>query len=557
MSFELFLLYFVSFFSIIATVGFGTFVNKFKLLNLGNSLGYIGFQGILLLSIYSVLSSFFYSHNLFHNTFLVFFGILLFFFLYIRKFKSIFKKIFLIHVLLFIGLLIFKTHDDFNYYHFEYSYFLTQEKKFFGIGNFDLGFRTPSTIFFLNSLFYLPKISYFSFHIPAFLIVIFVNLYLIEKLKFFYEKNDHNILNLFLLSSILFVNIFFYRIAEHGTDRSAQILVLVLFYEIIFFINYKFKNKEQFYNSKTVSKIIVLITLVIGFKAFFILYFFLSIIIFYKLYEILKLKKTILFLYKNIFVYILCLKLILLAFVNYYDSGCLLYPIHFTCFDKNIWAIPIAEVKNLNQWYELWSKGGASPNFRVTNPAEYIQGINWVHNWMQIYFFNKVSDFVLSLTVLIVLIIFLFRNFIKYDISKFNKFNLIFLFIILLLLLEWFFQHPSLRYGGYCLIAVIFFIIPYLLFSLKKKKSNKKKIVLVLIFISLTFYNVRNISSIHKEYKQYNYNPFKNAFYKIEENNFKNYKLFKCSVEKNFTCSNKNIGISYDKNNKIFYKKNN
>ena len=31
MSFELFLLYFVSFFSIIATVGFGTFVNKFKL----------------------------------------------------------------------------------------------------------------------------------------------------------------------------------------------------------------------------------------------------------------------------------------------------------------------------------------------------------------------------------------------------------------------------------------------------------------------------------------------------------------------------------------------
>ena len=316
MSFELFLLYFVSFFSIIATVGFGTFVNKFKLLNLGNSLGYIGFQGILLLSIYSVLSSFFYSHNLFHNTFLVFFGILLFFFLYIRKFKSIFKKIFLIHVLLFIGLLIFKTHDDFNYYHFEYSYFLTQEKKFFGIGNFDLGFRTPSTIFFLNSLFYLPKISYFSFHIPAFLIVIFVNLYLIEKLKFFYEKNDHNILNLFLLSSILFVNIFFYRIAEHGTDRSAQILVLVLFYEIIFFINYKFKNKEQFYNSKTVSKIIVLITLVIGFKAFFILYFFLSIIIFYKLYEILKLKKTILFLYKNIFVYILCLKLILLAFIT-------------------------------------------------------------------------------------------------------------------------------------------------------------------------------------------------------------------------------------------------
>ena len=554
---ELFLLYFLSFFSIIAIVGFGTFINKFKLLNLGNNLGYIGFQGILLLSIYSVLSSFFYSHNLLHNSVLFIFGIFLFFCSYTVGLKSVIKKIFSIHIFLFIGLLIFKTHDDFNYYHFEYSYFLTQEKKFFGIGNFDLGFRTPSTIFFLNSLFYLPKISFFSFHIPAFLVVVFANLYLIEKLKFFYKKNDHDILNLFLLASILFVNIFFYRIAEHGTDRSAQILVLILFYEIIFFINHKFKNKEYFYRSKIVSKIILIITLIIGFKAFFILYLLLGIIVFYKLYEILKLKKTIFFLYNNIFVYILCIKLILLSFINYYDSGCLLYPIHFTCFDKNVWAIPVTEVKNLNQWYELWSKGGASPNFRVTNPEDYIQGINWVYNWMQIYFFNKVLDFVLSLTVLLLIIIVLFRNFIKYDISKFNKFNLILLFIIFLLLFEWFFQHPSLRYGGYCLIAVIFFLIPYLFFTLKNNKLDKKKIVLVLIFISLTFYNVRNISRIHKEYKQYNYNPFKNAFYKIEENNFKNYKIFKCLVEENLHCLNKNIKISYDKNNKIFYKKNN
>ena len=34
--------------------------------------------------------------------------------------------------------------------------------------------------------------------------------------------------------SILFINIFFYRIAEHGTDRSAQILIFLLFAEILF-----------------------------------------------------------------------------------------------------------------------------------------------------------------------------------------------------------------------------------------------------------------------------------------------------------------------------------
>ena len=33
--------------------------------------------------------------------------------------------------------------------------------------------------------------------------------------------------------SFLFINIFFYRIAEHGTDRSAQILILLLFIEVL------------------------------------------------------------------------------------------------------------------------------------------------------------------------------------------------------------------------------------------------------------------------------------------------------------------------------------
>ena len=33
----------------------------------------------------------------------------------------------------------------------------------FGLGNFNHGFRTPSSIFYLNSLFYLPVIKYYFF----------------------------------------------------------------------------------------------------------------------------------------------------------------------------------------------------------------------------------------------------------------------------------------------------------------------------------------------------------------------------------------------------------
>ena len=57
-------------------------------------------------------------------------------------------------------------------------------------------------------------------------------------------------------------------------------------------------------------------------------------------------------------------------------------------------------------WYELWSKGGAAPNFRVDNPEIYVTNLNWLKNWIDIYFFNKVSDFILGLFVLSLIIFF-------------------------------------------------------------------------------------------------------------------------------------------------------
>ena len=70
-----------------------------------------------------------------------------------------------------------------------------------------------------------------------------------------------------------------------------------------------------------------------------------------------------------------------------------MYPISFTCFESLAWSISGEHVNKMNDHYELWSKAGATPNHRVSNPEEYIIGFNWVNNWMNNYFFNKVSDF--------------------------------------------------------------------------------------------------------------------------------------------------------------------
>ena len=72
------------------------------------------------------------------------------------------------------------------------------------------------------------------FNFLPILVMGFANLIFYKKKIFNYfdqKKIDYIFyLNLFFL---LFVNIFFYRIQEHGTDKSAQILILVLFIEMI------------------------------------------------------------------------------------------------------------------------------------------------------------------------------------------------------------------------------------------------------------------------------------------------------------------------------------
>ena len=47
--------------------------------------------------------------------------------------------------------------------------------------------------------------------------------------------------------------------------------------------------------------------------------------------------------------------------------------------------------------YENWSKSGAGPNFAVTNINENIAYFNWLPGWIERYFFNKVSDYILGL----------------------------------------------------------------------------------------------------------------------------------------------------------------
>ena len=514
----------------ISVLGYGFFFLKFNNLKNNINFGYIGIFGIFVLIFYSYLSNLIVSHSQLHNSVILFIGIF-FFILYFKELLIKFNlrnDVFLfslIFPLLFVSILIIKNHDDFSYYHFQYTYYLTQESFNFGVGQFNHGFRTPSSIFYLNSLFYLPFVDYHLFNFSSVLILGFANIILLNKIGISYKKNSYTkakdqsqfFIKYLSLFCLIFINIFFYRISEHGTDRSAQILILILIIEILdFFL------KRNFDKSKLVF-LFTLFGLIVSLKALYFLYLVFLIPIFS---FILNNKKTITKTLKELFLnryFLFVLLLLLLVIFSYLsNTGCLLYPLKISCFEELSWAIPLSEVTHMNNWYELWSKGGANPNYRVGNPEEYIRGFNWLSNWFNEYFFNKVSDFIIGiLFVIIVFLAFFYRPSLKKIKNKHDKYVIFTFFLLIIIFCEWFYNHPSLRYGGYSVIALLFFIPSSIFLSnynISLKKFNHFAVILTIL--AVTIFLLRNINRIDKEITKYNYKPLKETYYSINKKYF-------------------------------------
>jgi len=470
---------------------------EFNLINFG----YAGLFGIYILVVYSYFSNLFIAHTETHNLIILCIGLILFICLIKQKYSLYKSEIILsliVFILLFSAVLQFKNHDDFSYYHFPYTYYLTQQSLHIGIGQFNHGFRTPSSIFYINSLFYLPYAKFYLFNFSSIFILGFTNIILLKKIhnyfKFISNKNEQlNFINFLSLLSFIFINIFFYRLSEYGTDRAAMVLVFLFIIELLNFVNFKnIKTLNLFY-------IYLLGALIVSLKTFYILYIIFIVPLFA---YILKNKKnyiqTSYFLFFNKYFILFLLLFLFILFTYYINTGCLVYPLRLTCFDGLSWGIPLAQVQQMNDWYELWSKGGAGPNFRIDNPATYIKNFNWISNWIDIYFFNKVSDFLLGVIFLIGVFLFFFKdNFFNKKMNRVDNHVYLVYLLILILGIEWFYNHPALRYGGYHIIALLLFIpISIKLGSSKIEFKKYSKIIIVLLCLTTIIFISRNIGKI-------------------------------------------------------------
>ncbi len=519
------IVFFLAFFLLLlSTIGYGFLFQKlcFKKLEgfSEENLVLIGFYGLFLLTLISLISNLFFSHNFIHNLILHGIGLLSLLFLKSKEKKLYLKYIFIISLFTFSALLISKTNDDFSYYHLPFTKYLTEHKIIFGMGHLNHGYNLLSSLFFLNSTFYLPKIEFYSFHFTIIFFLIFFNFYVLKEI--FYSGN-HEITKFLYIFSFTYFNLSFNRLAEYGTDKPGQLLIVILVIKLLQIICFERKENQL----RQILFLIPLLAYCITLKTYFLPYLLLSFVILilqpkmkYVL-ETIFFSKSFLFFIFSLFIYF---------FHHFISTGCLVSPIPITCIGDNFnwsWARETSDMTNLSIWLEQWAKAGAGPNFRVNNVSEYISYLNWVDNWIDKYFLNKFLDQLLILFLSIIVIFLLSKSFsFKKEVNNINKNILYFYSLLLIIFLIWFFNHPTLRYGGYSIVFLIISIpISLLFFRYKNNNLFERRIRFLVIFVIILF-NIKNITRVEKEFNREDHYKFTNfPFYAIKEKNFTKYEF--------------------------------
>jgi hypothetical protein len=509
---------FISFYFLIflSTLGFGFFFSRLIETNYNKiNLGIIGILGICFLTFISYLTNFFFAHNYFHNILLHSVGLVccLYFFIKSKQRKNFFT-LFILSIILLSGLFLSKNHEDFPYYHLAFTLNLVESNTVIGVGNFNSGYRTPSSLFYLHSLLYLPYIKYYLFHSSGILILTFANFFLLEKFFLNKKYKNENFINILSALVFIFINLVFARLGAYGTDRAGQIVVFILIILLFDILN------KKIYNFDYIKIVSVLIIYIITIKSYFIVYLSLFLIIFYSL----KKNNIFIIINKNLkFIILLSVFFISYFITNILNSGCLVYPVLLTCFDIFSWSADKDIIKDVNIWYELWAKAGATPNNVVQDRESYIKYLNWFPNWVNNYFFTKGSD-TLSVILSIISLFFIFFISFKKNINKnINiKYKILYFFIIIFSFI-WFFKHPDLRYGGYVLISLLFFVPTSIYFSKFNIDDNKfyffYKYIVIIVLIIFNFKNITRVNSEFSRVDRYQYNNF--PFFYVEKVNFK------------------------------------
>lgn len=475
-----FLIYILGYISISE---YGSFFNKFLKVHKKENFTTNFFFGLIIIFFLSFLIRTTIGYNEYINVVILLFGIIL-------SFKNLKTKIkyLVIPCLLFPGILISKTHDDFVLYHYSYLNEFSQSNLILGLGNIDPRYSYSSLFVYIQAIFKLPTFDLAFFHVPIFL----VYSGLINYLFFKYHSCKNNFTKFFIFFIQIFLLIKFKRLGEFGYDYLVQFILIFIFIEL-----YQ-KGNDPDYNFKKFLLFLFLISTKIT------AIFFSPIILFFlyikNFFHNLRIK----------YLYFLLIFLVINFTHNFLNSGCIHYVIPLTCFssDNISWVISVQEFQKDQEMIYLWAK-----NFyhqygveRIEDKISYLKNFTWIKHWFYRHFIEKIID---SILLIFFLYFFLYPFTRKklFESKEIKKLTFTF-FIVLVSVCIWFLSLPQFRFGFF-IVYLLFFFLLSLIFQ--RSFIVTKKFYTYTIIFSFLFFLSSNLTRIYSEYKRvdhYSYADF-------------------------------------------------
>ncbi len=409
-----------------------------------------GLYGFVLIGFVSLLLNFIIPLNIFNNSlfFILIGSIGLYLGFFNQEKKFIFKKSFLISLIAFV-LIIYSSvnRPDAWLYHLPYSSILNEHKIILGVANIHERFAHISIFqyissFFQNYIFLLNGIL-----IPISLVASFFFVYIFKEFNENFFSKIKTIYS-FLCFLILILSLYaFNRYSEYGND--AQSHLYYFFFSIILFKYLLIKKSADI-----LKELFVLSVFIFLMKPTFILVALIPLFLFLNFNK----KEKII---KSFSLFFSCIFFILWIGKNFLTTGCLIYPLNLTCYDKVSW-----KVTNLDQNIivnEAWSKGWPDQNKqKFLKKTEYIKNFNWVETWSNNHLLFVIEKILPVLIFLIInFLFFYFTKSLKKNIYKKNLLSLLFFSFCFLFL--WFSKFPVYRLG-ISQIYLFFILISYFVF---------------------------------------------------------------------------------------------
>ena len=523
----------------LSSLGYGIIFKKFIFrINIDNSLGETGIFGLFFLCFISIFFHFFIPINYIFNSTILFLGLIFIFFGNIFE-EKYFKLEYLTILIIIIPLLIlFEYHADYFWYHLPYINLANDFKIIFGIANLNDNLGYGHVWYDLLAIFTLP---FFATKYLSIISILFLCFFLIF-LKDMFLKSSQNIIKLFAFFSFCFVCLIYSNSKDYGSEIQGNLIYLVI---CLFVLKYYLIDDRK-YKNYIILTIVLLFYFAVLIRTNSII--FAPLIFFFLIHNMKYLIKTVLN-YKLFYSFLIIFSSLYLL-KNFIITGCLAYPIFYTCSDLTEWGLGIEQAKMRFNHLSSQSKGYLvyliNENFiknifeyykfridkNFLSPEEYLNSYNWLSYWWKYeYDINRFLNIIYFFIFSSLLIILFNLNKIKYSeiFMSVKKYSFQ-IFLFTLPIFTWLFLLPQSRYGGYGIIFSITCLVSIILFI----KSDKLKLFpfIIIFTISISYFGYKNIDRIINNFNGLNLNEYIN-YYKyplLDDKRFKVNNEFAISI---------------------------